>query len=183
MRDGTKILGELPDGNAGHFQGEPALWSLLCADLMLFGFMFIVYAHDRHENLALFNAVLPAMNEGVDLSPTLLLLESSFFVAAGTQAAKRRLMRAILGYVFPVIVCGIAFCVLKVLDYASKFAAGITSNTDLSFIHFFALTGIPLIHVTVAIIVMGFAAWRYHKPEPAPKDFIFLESAACGSRR
>jgi nitric oxide reductase NorE protein len=178
VRDGTETPRALAVKPAGHWPGEPALWSLLCADLTLFGFMFIVYAHDRYQNLALFSAARPAMNESMGLAQTLLLLASSWFVAAATQAAKRNVTRATLGYAIPGIACGVAFCALKVIDYAGKFALGITPNTSLFFTYFFAFTGIHLVHVIIAIIVMGLATWRYRKAEKAPKDFIFLESAA-----
>lgn len=163
---------------AGHWPGEPALWSLICADMALFGFMFVVYAHDRAQNVTLFEAARPAMNQALGLAATLLLLASSWFIASAVQAARLDRPRIARFCVLPGLLCAVAFCVLKYFDYAEKFQAGITPNTNLFFTYYFALTGIHLVHVLAAIGVMSWAGLRLGRPATRTADFVLLESAA-----
>jgi nitric oxide reductase NorE protein len=163
---------------AGHWPGEPALWSLICADMALFGFMFVVYAHDRAQNMNLFEAARPAMNQSLGLAATLLLLASSWFIASAVQAARLDRARIARFCVLPGLICAVAFCVLKYFDYAEKIQAGITPNTNLFFTYYFALTGIHLVHVLAAIAVMSWAGLRLGRPATRQVDFVFLESAA-----
>jgi nitric oxide reductase NorE protein len=151
---------------AGHWPGEPALWSLICADMALFGFMFVVYAHDRAQNLTLFEAARPAMNQALGLAATLLLLASSWFIASAVQAARLDRPRIARFCVLPGLLCAVAFCVLKYFDYAEKFQAGITPNTNLFFTYYFALTGIHLVHVLAAIGVMSWAGLPWPAGDP-----------------
>ncbi len=163
---------------AGHWPGEPALWSLICADMALFGFMFVVYAHDRSQNLRLFEAARPAMNQTLGLAATLLLLASSWFIASAVQAARLDRPRIARFCVLPGLICAVAFCVLKYFDYAEKIRAGITPNTNLFFTYYFGLTGIHLLHVLAAIAVMSWAGLRLGRPATRKADFVLLESAA-----
>lgn len=163
---------------AGHWPGEPALWSLICADMALFGFMFVVYAHDRAQNMNLFEAARPAMNQSLGLAATLLLLASSWFIASAVQAARLDRPRVARFCVLPALICAVAFCVLKYFDYVEKIQAGITPNTNLFFTYYFALTGIHLVHVLAAIVVMSWAGLRLGRPATRQVDFVFLESAA-----
>jgi nitric oxide reductase NorE protein len=78
----------------------------------------------------------------------------------------------------PALICAVAFCVLKYFDYAEKIQAGITPNTNLFFTYYFALTGIHLVHVLAAIVVMSWAGLRLGRPATRQVDFVFLESAA-----
>jgi nitric oxide reductase NorE protein len=163
---------------AGHWPGEPALWSLICADMALFGFMFVVYAHDRALNISLFQAARPAMNQTLGLASTLLLLASSWFIASAVHAARLDQPRVARFCILPGLFCAVAFCAFKYLDYVAKIHAGITPNTNLFFTYYFALTGIHLVHVLAAIAVMSWAGLRLGRPATRETDFAFLESAA-----
>ncbi len=146
--------------------------------MMLFGFMFLVYVHDRTQNLSLFQAARPQMNETIGLINTLLLLGSSWFVASGVNAARKNRLPIARLAIFSGMTCGAAFCALKFVEYREKLLAGITPGTNLFFTYYFGLTGIHLVHVLVAILVMAFAFRRCRKPSLAETDFIFIESVA-----
>jgi nitric oxide reductase NorE protein len=146
--------------------------------MVLFGFMFIVYVHDRYQNLSLFLSARPQMNETLGLTNTLLLLASSWFVASGVAAARMGRLRIARGALLGGICCALGFCTVKFFEYREKLEAGITPATNLFFTYYFGLTGIHLVHVIVAIGVMSFAVARCGRASLTQKDFVFIESAA-----
>jgi nitric oxide reductase NorE protein len=171
-------LPAVADERKNHWPGEPALWSMLCCDLTLFGFMFIVYVIARYQNLRLFQASHAAMNEALGLVNTLLLLASSWFIAAAVQSARLSRMRASRWLIVSGLLCAVGFCIVKYFEYGEKIRAGITLNTNLFFVYYFSLTGIHLFHVLIAILVMSFVGLRCRKPALDDNDLVFMESAA-----
>jgi nitric oxide reductase NorE protein len=162
----------------GHWPGEPALWSLLGADMMLFGLMFVVYVHDRMANLAQFRAAQAAMNQPLGLANTLLLLTSSWCIASAVHRTRAQHMRTARWLIAAALACAAAFCAIKVIDYREKLSAGLTPLTNLFLTYYFALTGIHLVHVLVAITAMTVALVRCRRPALRPNDTVLLESAA-----
>jgi nitric oxide reductase NorE protein len=161
-----------------HWPGEPALWSMLCCDMTLFAIMFIVYVVARYNNLATFQSSHAAMDESLGLVNTLLLLASSWFIAAAVQCARMNHMRFTRWLILGGLLCAVGFVIVKYFEYSEKLYAGITLNTNLFFVYYFSLTGIHLLHVLIAIVVMSFAGMRCRKPALDVDDFVFLESAA-----
>lgn len=146
--------------------------------MLLFGVMFIVYTHDRYQNLPLFRASHGAMDQNLGLLNTLLLLASSWFIASAVNAARRGRLAPARRLIFCGLLCAIGFCIVKYFEYSEKFRVNITPETNLFFSYYFALTGIHLVHVVIAIGVMSFVYLRCRKAELYPGDFIFIESAA-----
>jgi nitric oxide reductase NorE protein len=197
MRDGSEKTGKTPMSIAprcaagslmpppqisakriNHWPGEPALWSLICSDMILFGVMFVVYTYDRYQNLALFRASRGAMDQNLGLLNTLLLLASSWFIASAVNAARRARLAAARGLILCGLLCAISFCVVKYFEYSEKLKVNITPETNLFFSFYFALTGIHLIHVIIATGVMIFVFFRCRRAALVPGDFVFIESAA-----
>ena len=166
------------DAGRGHWPGEPALWSLMCSDLILFAAMFISFSVDRLSHAAEFRATQPAMNQGFGFINTLLLLVSSWFVAAAVRAARqgeagqtRRMLVAAIGL-------GASFIGVKIAEYHEKVTAGLTPQTNLFYTYYFTLTGIHLFHVLIGLVVLGLLALRYRRSALGPRDFELLESGA-----
>jgi nitric oxide reductase NorE protein len=89
---------------------------------------------------------------------TLLMLSSSWFVATAVQAARKNLARLTPLCFMMALACGVAFGVVKVLEYAEKIRAGITLNTNDFYMYYFVFTGIHFLHVLIGMGVLSVLA-------------------------
>lgn len=133
--------------------GEPGLWLFVLADMTMFAVLFGVLVELRAHQHELFVQSQAHLNRGLGALNTLLLLTGSMFVALAVGRARRglahadRLLIAAMG-------CGIAFLGVKVIEWGSKIADGITPQTNDFFSAYYMLTGIHLAHVCIGLGVL-----------------------------
>jgi nitric oxide reductase NorE protein len=165
-------------GPSTHWPGEPALWSFIGGDMIVFAVMFIALSHERLHSKTVFRAGHDTLDQGLGLTNTLLLLSSSWFVASAVAAVRNGRPRLSNPLLSCAILCALAFCGIKAVEYHEKIAAGFTPMTDLFFAYYFVVTGIHLLHVILAIGVMLVVALRQRRSELQAADGVLLESAA-----
>lgn len=166
------------DPPSGHWPGEPAVWSLLASDAVVFSIMFIAFVHDRAFNVGLFQASHGALTQLFGLLNTALLLISSWFVAAAVHSAKAGRSTAVSPLLYGAVACGIGFVAIKCLEYWQKYEDGIGPNTSLYFTYYFTMTGIHLVHVLIGIGVISLLSLRYRNGVVHDKNIVLLESGA-----
>ncbi|RJF89406.1 cytochrome c oxidase subunit 3 family protein [Oleomonas cavernae] len=139
---------------AAHIPGEPGIWLFIGGDIVLFSVLFVTFLDYRAADPVLFGAGRGHLNQLLGLLNTLLMLTSSWFVASGVEAARRR-MAGVPQFCFGVALsCGAGFGVVKYFEYAAKVSAGITPTTDDFFMFYFVYTGIHMIHVLIGMAVL-----------------------------
>jgi nitric oxide reductase NorE protein len=156
--------------------GEAEIWVLIGGELLVFSLFFVVFSYYRGLQPELFYQSHLTLNRGIGLANTFVLLTSSLLVALGVRRVQQEragavpLFRAALG-------CGIAFAVLKALEYSEKLRHGITPLTNDFYMYYFAFTAIHLVHVLIGcggLIYMTAVAGRR---EPSPTRTMIAE---CG---
>lgn len=55
---------------------------------------------------------------------------------------------------------GLVFCALKSIEYADKFAAGLTPETNVFFGFYYGLTAFHFAHVVFGLALLGLVSWR-----------------------
>jgi len=150
---------------AAHIPGEPGIWLFIGGDMVLFSVLFVTFLDYRAADPALFGAGRGHLDQLLGLLNTLLMLTSSWFVASGVEAARRR-MEGVPQFCFGVaLACGAGFGVVKYFEYAAKVSAGITLTTDDFFMFYFVYTGIHMIHVLIGTAVL-WALISYMRSRP-----------------
>jgi nitric oxide reductase NorE protein len=165
---------------AGRVPGEPGLWVVIFGDMALFGFLFLTYLGYRAEDAASFGRAQQALDTGIGAVYTLLLLTSSLLVVLGLQALRAGAAARARVWVLGAMACGLAFVVLKVLEYHAKVADGVTPQTSTFFLFYFFLTGLHLVHVVVglgALAYLGVLAGR--GGALADRPLTYAEGCAC----
>ncbi|WP_432246421.1 cytochrome c oxidase subunit 3 [Mycolicibacterium sp. ELW1] len=139
--------------------GEAGIWVFIFGDLVVFAYLFVAYLHYRSDNPDSFAAAQHHLNVDLGVVYTLLLLTSSLFavlalrrIRGGRATAASRLVIATIG-------CGLAFVALKVTEYHSKVAAGITPGANQFYLFYYLLTGLHLVHVIIGLGVLTFLRW------------------------
>jgi nitric oxide reductase NorE protein len=147
-----------------HVPGEPGVWVLILADMIVFGVFFIVYTHARTTHWGQFTAAQATLSRTTGLVNTLLLLLSSLVVALGVVAVRRGDTTWAPRFFAVGLLCGLAFAVNKVMEYATHLANGSTPASDDFYMYYFILTGIHATHLLIGMCVLGVLWYVAGKP-------------------
>ncbi|WP_437519869.1 cytochrome c oxidase subunit 3 family protein [Sorangium sp. So ce726] len=153
--------------HAAHF----GMWIFLASEVLLFGGLFGLYAAYRAVFGPEFTAGIEHNNAVIGTANTGILLTSSLLVALSVYAVRldrpARAGRLLLG----AIALGVAFLVLKGVEYAAHFHEGIFpgagyrfeelpyAGAKMFFTLYYLTTGLHAIHVTAGLVVLGWLAW------------------------
>lgn len=152
---------------ARRLHGDRDVWSFILAELVMFGAFFTAYMIYRMNDVSGFAASQLTLDRSLGLINTIFLVTSSWAVASAVKAALRNRPSTVAPFLAIAIAFGLAFIVVKYLEYSRKIEAGVSLVTDSFYMFYFCLTGIHLIHVivgTIILIVMwtNARAGRYH---------------------
>ncbi len=155
-----------PSANA--LPGQSSMWLFVIGDLWIFTAYFACYIYDRGQAQDLFLAAQQQLSQGVGVVNTVILLTSSLFVVLATQAAKVSAFVTSARYIVYAAVCGVAFMVLKAVEWVPKIAAGITPGSNDFFMYYYMLTGLHLCHVILGLVIL-FLLWKELKFANKPR--------------
>jgi nitric oxide reductase NorE protein len=163
----------------GHVPGEVGIWVFILGDMVVFGWLFIVFMHQRSQHAEVFDQARRSLNLTLGGLNTLLLLTGSWFVVLGVHALRRGHQPAGKWLIAGAIACGLGFVINKVFEYHEKIVVGHPRAQADFFMYYFVLTGIHLFHLMLGLIVLTLM-WRVaHKATLRPRNFRTLEAGAC----
>lgn len=160
-----------------HIPGEEGIWAFIFGDLVIFAVFFLTFIFYRGENPELYASQQALLSDGLGLLNTLLLLTSSLFMAQAVRVARHGGAQ-LPGLLAAVIVCGLGFVGVKVIEWGSKIQDGITLNTNEFFTFYYMFTGIHLVHVLIGLAVLVWLFLRSLR-EPASGMIGVLESGGA----
>lgn len=144
------------------------MWIFLFSEIMLFGGLFVLYA----VYLTTFTPDFVAGGKQLDLSAgainTIILLISSFTMAASVTAMRRETKKKALVLLGLTLFFGALFLFNKYVEWGHKIEAGIYPNSpslaagppgaNIFFALYYIITGLHGLHVIIGMIVIGFGA-------------------------
>ncbi len=168
-----------------HRAARLAMWIFLGSELLLFAGLFALYAAYRFAYSEGFRAAAAHANLALGTINTFILLTSSLTVALSLRAPRRRMV-LLLGLT---IALGLAFDVLKAVEYAGHLAdglapghyftfTGLPAGANLYFTLYFTLTGLHALHVTGGVCVLAWLAFRARRGAFTPDNHLALELGA-----
>ncbi|MDP3552247.1 MAG: cytochrome c oxidase subunit 3 [Novosphingobium sp.] len=161
----------------GHIPGEPGLWVLIFGDLLVFGVLFVTYAHSFVAEADAMRLSQEKLGRGLGLANTILLLTSSWAIAHAVNAARHGSTKArqlILG----AIALGVAFVGVKIVEWGGHISHGDTLNSSSFFTFYFMYTGIHLLHVLIGLGVLTWLASQCDRSGAWTGSFAVLEGSA-----
>ena len=159
-----------------HMPGEGSMWFFVIGDLLIFGVYFVVYVYYRGLDQNLFLEGQRHLNQDIAALNTLILLTSSFFLALGTEAARKDKNKDAFKLTGIAIFLGLLFPCLKAMEWIPKISAGHTPGENLFFMFYYLMTGLHLCHVVLGLIILMFAMKEFQGAgEP---NIAFVETAA-----
>ncbi|MCB1888029.1 MAG: cytochrome c oxidase subunit 3 family protein [Rhodocyclaceae bacterium] len=173
-----------PDGTHrpardGSLPGDLAVWIFIVAELLVFAVFFISYAIARGQDVVLFDAMQRTLDRNAGAANTLLLVTSSWCVARAVAATQQNLTTVAARWLLGGLACGAGFLVIKALEYAAKFSAGVSLSSNNFYMFYLSLTFFHFLHVILGMVVLavlwqGIRKRRYH-----PGNLSGLESGAA----
>lgn len=155
---------------------ELGVWLFVLADLCIFGLYFVVFAWDRAQHPAVFAAGQDTLDRHLGALNTVLLLVSSYFMADGVSAARAANWRNFRRSVASAMVCGMAFLLVKALEYADKFNAGLHIAADVFYRDYFSFTGFHLLHVIFGLMLLSYLIFPLRSGAPSAASTSTIES-------
>lgn len=169
-------FGRVKAPSPGYIPGESSMWFFILGDLLIFGVYFIGYIVYRGQNQELFLHSQQHLNQGIGVINTIVLLTSSLFVALGTEAARAGKTPRAFRLIAVAFALGLAFPLLKMVEWIPKVSAGITPGENLFFMFYYLMTGLHLVHVLLGLVILGFVL-RDVRRSNTP-DIKFVETGA-----
>jgi len=141
--------------------GDFAIWIIIYVELLTFALLFVGYAFSRRADVELFNASQLLLDKTSGCVNTLILITSSYFVVKAVQSIKtitketlKEANQKASKWLLSAMVLGLAFLVIKILEFSHIFGAGITLSTNTFFMFYLLLTMFHFMHVLLGIIIL-----------------------------
>ncbi len=165
----------IPDGRRS-LPGEPGIWFVIFGDLGAFAVLFLTYMYYRAQAPAEFAAGQVAMNRGIGVTNTIVLMTGSLAVVQAVHAYRAGARRAADQALTAAIICGLFFLVLKSVEYAQKVSESLVPNTNAFYLLYYTFTGIHFFHVVVGVLVLVYLRSTVRRDRPDVRDREALES-------
>jgi len=167
------------DANPARLPGDLAVWFFILAELLAFAVFFLSYAFARARNVALFNESQLTLDLNSGAINTVLLITSSWFVVLAIKAVKRDDTATGARWLAAALLGGLGFLVVKVLEYAAKFDAGITMSTNTFYMFYISLTFFHFMHVILGMVILGVLLVKTLRGAYGSHEYHVLESGGA----
>lgn len=162
MTENTNIdaNGEGGWGALSSLPGNPIMWVLIISELLVFGAFFLGFGVARMLHPDMFRAGQALLDIRLGGLNTLILVTSGWMAAKAVQARGQGSVARSRRWIAAAGSLGIAFLVVKSIEYADKAAHGIGIETDTFFTLFYLMTGFHALHVVMGLVVLAIVAWK-----------------------
>lgn len=163
------------------------MWIFIGSEALLFGALFTLFAAYRVMYPGDFRDAAGHTNLALGTAMTLLLITSSYAVAACMQAVRQAKSRAIVRLLSTAAALGVVFLVLKGIEYTLHFRDGIypgayyrftalpAPGAHIFFTLYYFMTGLHALHVIGGIGLLSWLAWSAHRERWSPAYHTPLE--------
>ncbi|QTR54737.1 cytochrome c oxidase subunit 3 family protein [Thiothrix unzii] len=158
--------------------GDLAMWFFILAELLVFAVFFASYAFARSSNVELFNHYQQTLNRDIGAANTVILLTGSLFVVLAVQAVKAGNSVLCRNWLLAGATSGAVFLLLKGVEFADKFAHGISLSTNTFYMFYLSLTFFHFMHVIMGMIILGAVAWKAHTGDYSATQHTGVETGA-----
>lgn len=163
------------------------MWLFLYTEIILFGGLFVLYAVYLTIHPQDFIEAGKQLNRIFGLINTIILLISSFAVAASITAVQKNQKNIALWALGVTQICGLIFLVNKYFEWGHKIHNGIYPNSELLldgpvghnvfFGLYYVITGLHGLHIIIGMSVLAVAMGFVASNRITPKRFVLLENA------
>jgi nitric oxide reductase NorE protein len=136
--------------------GGLLIWLIIVLEIITFGVVLIVFAHQGSIQEELFRTSRLELNVVIGTLNTLFLLISGFFMASAVRRAQLGDLLALKRNLWLTMAGGLLFVLLKSIEYHDKIEHGLTLSANAFFTFYWLLTGFHLVHVLVGLAILAY---------------------------
>ncbi len=140
--------------------GNPIMWVLIASELIVFGAIFVGFTTMRLSEPIQFLESQNQLDRLAGGLNTMVLVTSGFLAALAVHFQIKEDGTKARVLLFAASLLGMVFLGIKVIEYADKFAAGITPDTNNFFMFYYLTTGFHAMHVIFGIILLFIVGWK-----------------------
>jgi len=163
------------------------MWLFLYTEIILFGGLFVLYAVYFNQYTEDFVNGGKELNKAFGIINTIILLVSSFTVAAAiTAVQKNEKQRAVSG-LLTALLCGLIFLVNKYFEWSHKIAHDIFPNSDrlmdgpsgqnMFFALYYVITGLHGVHIILGMALLGVSLVFIQRGKINSTGYALLENS------
>ncbi len=163
------------------------MWLFLYSEILLFGGLFVLYAAYFYKYPEFFSEGGKELNRVIGAVNTVVLLVSSFTVAASITAVQRKAKKQAIGLLIFSIFCGVVFLVNKYFEWGAKFHHDIYPNSEtlvsgevglnIFFGLYYVITGLHGLHVIIGMILLSISLVLVMAGKVTESKYSMLENA------
>jgi cytochrome c oxidase subunit 3 len=163
------------------------MWLFLYSEIILFGGLFVLYAAYFHRYPEFFVEGGKQLDRIIGTINTVVLLVSSFTVAASITAVQREKKGQAIVLLLFSILCGCLFLINKYLEWGAKFDHDIFPNSEtlvsgepgvnIFFGLYYVITGLHGLHVIIGMTLLAIALSLVICGRVTRDGFAMLENA------
>jgi cytochrome c oxidase subunit 3 len=163
------------------------MWLFLYSEIILFGGLFVLYAAYFHRYPEFFVEGGKQLDRIIGAINTVVLLVSSFTVAASITAVQREKKGQAIALLLFSILCGCLFLINKYFEWGAKFDHDIFPNSEtlvsgepgvnIFFGLYYVITGLHGLHVIIGMTLLAIALSLVISGKVTRNGFAMLENA------
>ncbi len=163
------------------------MWLFLYSEIILFGGLFVLYGAYFYEYSEFFSEGGKELNRIIGSINTVVLLVSSFTVAASITAIQLRKKKQAVGLLLFSLLCGVVFLVNKYFEWGAKFHHDIYPNSEtltsgepglnIFFGLYYIITGLHGLHVIIGMVLLSISLVLVLRGKITETRFGMLENA------
>ena len=163
------------------------MWLFLYTEIILFGGLFVLYAVYFYKYSGEFAKGGKELNRLIGSLNTIILLVSSFTVAASITAIRRQAKKLCLVLLAASFLCGVTFLINKYFEWGHKIAHGIYPNSpdliggppgrNIFFGLYYVITGLHGLHVIIGMTLLAFSFLLVYNNRITAQRFALLENS------
>jgi cytochrome c oxidase subunit 3 len=163
------------------------MWLFLYSEIILFGGLFVLYAAYFFEHPQSFVAGGKELNRIIGALNTIVLLVSSFTVAASITAIRRDDAKRAQRLLLFSLLCGVVFLVNKYFEWGAKIDHGIYPNSEtlvngepglnIFFGLYYVITGLHGLHVIIGMVLLAVSLFFIRSGRVSGSRYAMLDNA------
>lgn len=163
------------------------MWLFLYTEIILFGGLFLLYAVYFSKYSDDFSASGKELSRAFGLVNTIILLVSSFAVAASITAIRQKSKGLSQIFLAVAIGCGLLFLINKYFEWDHKFQAGIYPNSEaltsgepgrnIFFGLYYTITGLHGVHILIGLCLLIVCSFMIRKEKITSDQFTLLDNS------
>lgn len=163
------------------------MWIFLYSEIILFGGLFVLYAVYFHTYPDEFATGGRELNRIFGTANTLVLLLSSFTVAASITAVQLRKKGQAVIWLIISLLCGVIFLINKYFEWGAKIHHGLYPNAEhllemdpgvnIFFGLYYTITGLHGVHVIIGMVLLTISLILVIRDKISDERYAMLENS------